>query len=84
MQGLLDARAVVFAEFAHAGDDGGDVVGAHRRLRKIAVIVGKARFRQAAQVEDDFDKVFEVRKVDERLTNGRCEDVEECVEFPVA
>src|SRR5579863_6885788 len=84
MQGLLDAGAVVFAEFTDLGVDCGDVVGRYRRLREVAIIVGKAGFGQATEVEDDFDEFVEVREADESLTDGRGEDVEERFEFPFA
>src|SRR5450755_3792789 len=84
VQRLLDAGAVVLAEFADARNHCADVVSADRRLGKVEIVVGKACFRQATEVEDDLDEILEVREVDQRLPDGRREDVEECVEFPVA
>src|SRR5579864_4986846 len=84
MQRLFDTGTVVFAELANPSDDIRDVVLTDRHLSEVEIIVRVARLGQATQIENHFDKLGQVRQMDQCLADVRREDVEESVEFPVA
>jgi hypothetical protein len=82
VQRLLDAGAVIGAERRNARADVRDILVADRYVRQIPKVVFETGLRRTAQVEHDFNDVFEVTQTDESLPNREREDVEELGEFP--
>ena len=82
MQRLLDAGAIVGAEWRDARADVRDVFVAYGRLGEITKIVFETGLGRAPEVEHDFDDVFDVIETDERLSYREWEDVEELGELP--
>ena len=68
MQRLFDARPIVAAERREVRDDRRHVFVRHRVVGEEDEVVFEARFRPAAEIEDDFDHPVDVRQPYQRLS----------------